>query len=111
MSFEKLKRSSGKSFEKINQELSKLTQNKFSDDSAEYWSPTVDKAGNGFAVIRFLPEADGEEIPFIQMFDHGFQGPGGWYIENSLTTIGKDDPVSEYNSALWNKSSDDDGPA
>lgn len=70
-----------------------------------FWVPEVDKAGNGFAVIRFLdaPAVDGEDgLPWVQVFSHGFQGPGGWYIENSLTTIGKNDPVSEYNTQLWN---------
>lgn len=110
MSFDKLKKSSSKSFEKINQELSKLTQKSYSNDDNEYWKPTIDKAGNGYAVIRFLPEAEGEDIPFVMTWDHGFQGPGGWYIENSLTTLGKDDPVSEYNSKLWNVSSDDNSP-
>lgn len=110
MSFANLKRSSSKSFEKINQELSKLTQKSFKNDDDEYWKPTIDKAGNGYAVIRFLPEAEGEDIPFVMTWDHGFQGPGGWYIENSLTTLGKDDPVSEYNSKLWNASQDDNSP-
>jgi hypothetical protein len=109
MSFQNLKRQSGKSFDKINQELEKLAKPKYDNKEAEeYWSPTVDKAGNGFAIIRFLPEAEGEEIPFVQVWDHGFQGPGGWYIENSLTTIGKDDPVGDYNSKLWAQSSDDE---
>ena len=69
------------------------------------WSPEVDKAGNGYAVIRFLdtPAVDGEDgLPWVQIWNHGFQGPGGWYIENSLTTLGKADPVSEYNTVLWN---------
>jgi hypothetical protein len=69
------------------------------------WQPEVDKAGNGYAVIRFLdsPAVDGEDgLPFVQVWSHAFQGPGGWYIENSLTTLGKNDPVSEYNTQLWN---------
>jgi len=69
------------------------------------WSPDVDKAGNGYAVIRFLdtPAVDGEDgLPWVQIWNHGFQGPGGWYIENSLTTLGKADPVSEHNTVLWN---------
>ena len=66
------------------------------------WKPDVDKAGNGYAVIRFLPAPEGEDLPWVRMFNHGFQGPGGWYIENSLTTINKKDPVSEHNSMLWN---------
>ena len=70
-----------------------------------FWQPEVDAAGNGYAVIRFLdtPAVDGEDgLPWIQIWSHGFQGPGGWYIENSLTTLGKTDPVSEYNTVLWN---------
>jgi len=70
-----------------------------------FWQPDVDAAGNGYAVIRFLdtPAVDGEDgLPWVQVWSHGFQGPGGWYIENSLTTLGKNDPVSEYNTVLWN---------
>ena len=67
-----------------------------------YWKPELDKSGNGYAVVRFLPTPSEEEMPWVSYFDHGFQGPGGWYIENSLTTIGKKDPVSEYNTQLWN---------
>jgi hypothetical protein len=70
-----------------------------------FWQPEVDAAGNGYAVIRFLdtPAVDGEDgLPWVQIWSHGFQGPGGWYIENSLTTLGKTDPVSEHNTVLWN---------
>lgn len=102
--FSKLKANSGKkSLEELNQKLSKIsgsTESRGADD--RFWSPTVDKAGNGYAVIRFLPAPANEDVPFIRIFDHGFQGPGGWYIENSLTTLNKPDPVSEYNSKLWN---------
>jgi hypothetical protein len=66
------------------------------------WKPELDKTGNGYAVIRFLPTPEGEEMPWVSYFDHGFQGPGGWYIEKSLTTLNKKDPVSEYNTSLWN---------
>ena len=67
------------------------------------WKPELDKSGTGSAVIRFLPAPDGEELPWVKLFKHAFQGPTGkWYIENSLTTISKNDPVSEHNSALWN---------
>jgi len=72
----------------------------FNDDTM--WKPELDKTGNGFAVVRFLPTPEGEEMPWVSYFDHGFQGPGGWYIEKSLTTLNKQDPVSEYNSQLWN---------
>jgi hypothetical protein len=76
-----------------------------SKDDTRFWQPEVDKAGNGMAVIRFLPApaADGDDaLPWVRVFNHGFQGPGGWYIENSLTTLNQKDPVSEYNSVLWN---------
>ena len=66
------------------------------------WKPEMDKTGNGYAVIRFLPAPEGEELPWAKMYSHAFQGPGGWYIENSLTTTGGKDPVSEYNRELWN---------
>tara|TARA_A200000159_G_scaffold106483_1_gene99148 strand:- start:334 stop:1233 length:900 start_codon:yes stop_codon:yes gene_type:complete len=72
----------------------------YSDDTM--WKPELDKTGNGYAVVRFLPTPEGEEMPWVSYFDHGFQGPGGWYIEKSLTTINKQDPVSEYNTQLWN---------
>ena len=72
----------------------------YSDD--RFWKPELDKSGNGFAIIRFLPTPEGEEMPWVSYFDHGFQGPGGWYIEKSLTTLNKQDPVSEYNTQLWN---------
>lgn len=72
------------------------------------WKPEVDKAGNGYAVIRFLPAPDGEDLPWAQVWSHAFQGPGGWYIENSLTTLGKKDPVSDLNRTLWNSGQDSD---
>lgn len=106
MDFSKLKAMSGKkSLEAFNSELSKMSNQDSGKKGADtrFWSPTVDKAGNGMAIIRFLPPSEGEDVPFIRFYDHGFQGPTGlWYIENSLTTIGKPDPVSEYNSKLWN---------
>jgi hypothetical protein len=72
------------------------------------WKPEVDKAGNGFAVIRFLPAPQGDDYPWARYWDHGFQGPGGWYIEKSLTSIGGQDPVSELNSKLWNSGLESD---
>ena len=72
------------------------------------WKPEVDKAGNGYAVIRFLPAPDGEELPWAKLYTHAFQGTGGWYIENSLTTLGQKDPVSEHNSQLWNSGIESD---
>lgn len=110
--FNKLKSNSGKnSLKDLNEKLTKLSGNgsqENSDEDNRFWQPTVDKAGNGYAVIRFLPAPNEEEFPFIRTFDHGFQGPTGeWYIEKSLTTIGKKDPVSEYNSRLWNTKDED----
>ena len=73
------------------------------------WKPELDKSGNGYAVIRFLPSPEGEDLPWAKVWNHAFQGPTGqWYIENSLTTIGQKDPVSEYNSKLWNSGIESD---
>ena len=112
MDFSKLKAMSGrKSLEALNAELTKISNQdsgkKAGDD--RFWTPTVDKAGNGYAVIRFLPPPAEEDVPFVRLYDHGFQGPTGlWYIENSLTSIGKPDPVSEYNTKLWNSGLESD---
>ncbi len=74
-----------------------------SNQDERFWRPELDKSGNGYAVIRFLPESEGEELPWVRIFNHGFQGPTGkWYIENSLTTLNQKDPVAEHNSVLWN---------
>lgn len=106
INFEALKQNRKSSFDKLTTELSKLSQNPNQEggnkDDDRFWKPDVDKAGNGYAVIRFLPAPTGEDVPFVRIWDHGFQGAGGWYIERSLTTIGQADPVSEYNSKLWN---------
>ncbi len=73
------------------------------------WKPVMDKTGNGFAIIRFLPAPKGEELPWVKLWNHAFQGPTGqWYIENSLTTIGQNDPVSEHNTRLWNSGVESD---
>ena len=67
------------------------------------WKPELDKSGNGYAVIRFLPAVSGEDLPWAKVWNHAFQGPTGqWYIENSLTTLNQKDPVSEHNTRLWN---------
>lgn len=109
MSFAKLKKNRSKSLENLSQQLEKMASKGYSDPLKEkYWSPTRDSAGNGFAIIRFLPAPAEEDMPFIRIWDHGFQGPGGWYIENSLTTLGQDDPVSKFNSQLWNSGNDKD---
>lgn len=99
-----LKQSRKSRFDKLTNELNKLASK--SEDTASkddnYWKPTVDKSGNGSAVIRFLPEPEGEEFPFVRYWTHGFQGPSGWYIEKSLSSINKPDPVMELNVKLWN---------
>jgi hypothetical protein len=108
-SFSQLKQSSNASLDNLSKELTKLNEsaaNPGQDD--RYWKLTVDKAQNGHAVIRFLPASQGESVPWVRMWSHGFQGPGGWYIENSLTTLGQKDPVSEYNTKLWNSGVDSD---
>lgn len=110
LSFNDLKRSSANSFEKLNQELSKLNTNQNSSSKDDrLWSCQLDKAGNGYAIIRFLPAPAGEDVPFVRLWSHGFKGPGGWYIENSLTSIGQTDPVAEMNTALWNEGEGSDG--
>jgi hypothetical protein len=112
MDFSALKNRAGKgALDKLTQELSKLNSTESKSDD-RFWYPATDKAGNGYAVIRFLPAPGEEELPFIRMFEHGFKGPTGqWYIENSLTTIGKPDPCGNLNSKLWNSTTDDDSPA
>ena len=107
MSFASLKKASatGNTLAKLTQEIEKLNQPQQSSSNVDdrLWKPELDKSGNGYAVIRFLPAPDSEEIPFAKVWSHAFKGPGGqWYIENSLTTLGKQDPVSEYNTELWN---------
>jgi len=100
MSFSSLKKNKSSVFSKLQKQLEESTKVGTVDE--RFWRPTVDKAGNGFAIIRFLPAVEGEDMPFVKMYSHAFQGVGGWYIENSLTTLGKDDPLGEYNRELWN---------
>jgi len=116
MNFSNLKKQS-KSFDNLLKEVDKLSNPTYEkDDSTDnYWKPTPDKTGNALAVIRFLPgpAVDGDEaLPWVRYFDHGFQNKttGKWYIEKSLTTFDEKDPVSEYNSQLWNSTQDDNGP-
>ena len=108
--FSSLKKNRSKTLDKLNSQLEKISSKSYQDPNAgKFWKPTRDKAGNGFAVIRFLPAPQGEEMPFVRLWDHGFQGPTGlWYIENSLTTLNQDDPVSEFNSKLWNSGVESD---
>ena len=107
MSFNDLKKQSklGSLTAKLVKEVEKMNNNGASGDERT-WKLDVDKSGNGYAVIRFLPAPEGEDLPFVKLYSHAFQGPGGWYIENSLTTLGQKDPVSEYNTQLWNNGTD-----
>ncbi len=116
MNFSNLKKQSN-DFSKLLKKVDEINKPTYDrDDTTDnYWKPTPDKAGNALAVIRFLPgpAVDGDDaLPWVQYWDHGFQNKftGKWYIEKSLTTIGQKDPVSEYNSTLWNASSDDNSP-
>ena len=103
-SFANLK-SSSSNLDRLSKAIEQLNTTETSSKEDNFWKPEVDKVGNGYAVIRFLPQpsVDGDDaLPWVKVFNHGFQGPGGWYIENSLTTLGQKDPVSEYNTQLWN---------
>jgi len=108
MSFADLKKQSklGSLTAKLVKEVEKMNNNGTSSGDDRLWKLECDKSGNGYAVIRFLPAPNGEDLPFVKLYSHAFQGPGGWYIENSLTTLGQKDPVSEYNSMLWNNGTD-----
>ena len=109
MSFAALKKQSrsGSLTERLMKKVEKLNE-KGNNTDERLWKPAVDKAGNGYAVIRFLPAHANCELPWTQVWSHAFQGPGGWYIENSLTTLGKDDPVGELNRSLWNSGRESD---
>jgi len=108
MSFASLKKQSslGSLTAKLVKEVEKT--NKVNTGDERLWKPEFDKAGNGYAVIRFLPAPDGEDLPWVKMYSHAFQGPGGWYIENSLTTLNQKDPCSEFNTSLWNSGVESD---
>jgi hypothetical protein len=113
MDFEALKQSSS-NFDKLTKaieanlgsENKEQNKSKYQDD--RFWKPELDKTGNGYAVIRFLPAVEGEDLPWQRVWSHAFQDVGGWYIENSLTTLGQKDPVSEENTRLWNTGLDSD---
>src|SRR5210317_1786334 len=113
MDFEALKQSSS-NFDKLTKAIEanlgseNKDQNKSKYQDDRFWKPELDKTGNGYAVIRFLPAVSGEELPWQRVWSHAFQGPGGWYIENSLTTLNQKDPVSEENTRLWNTGVDSD---
>ena len=108
MSFSDLKKQSklGNLTAKLVKEVEKMNNNGGSSGDDRLWKLECDKSGNGYAVIRFLPAPNGEDLPFVKLYSHAFQGPGGWYIENSLTTLGQKDPVSEHNTMLWNNGTD-----
>ena len=106
-SFKDLKKNRMSNLESLTKQIEKLAEKpSYVDD--RIWKCERDKSGNGYAVIRFLPACQDEDVPWVQMWSHGFKGPGGWYIENSLTTLGKDDPVSKANTALWNSGIESD---
>ena len=98
MPFADLKKKSNLSF--LQKELEKTVSGRQVDE--RFWKPEVDASGNGYAVIRFLPAPEGETVPWAKVYSHAFQGPGGWYIENSRTTLGEKDPVGEVNRQHWN---------
>jgi len=100
MSFADLKKKSSNNLQFLQKELEKTVSTKNVDE--RFWKPEVDASGNGYAVIRFLPAPDGETVPWAKVYSHAFQGPGGWYIENSRTTLGEKDPVGEVNRQHWN---------
>lgn len=106
-SFDELLKNRQKSFETLAAELNKTNAPKFQEDD-RVWYPGVDKAGNGYAVIRFLPQPKGENSPYAKLWYHSFQGPTGlWYIENCRSTLGQPDPVMEVNNVLWNSGDED----
>ena len=109
MSFADLKKQSkiGSLTEKLIKQVEKLNDGGSKDDD-RFWKPVMDKSGVGSAVIRFLPAAEGCELPWAQVWSHAFQGPGGWLIDNCLTTLGQQCPVCEKNRVLWNSGSDRD---
>lgn len=109
MDIQTLRKMRNSDFSKIAGEFDKIANpgEKKSYDDDRLWKLTADKAGNASAVIRFLPRTEGDELPFVKIFSHSFQGPTGkWYIQNSLTTLGENDPVGELNSKLWNSGSE-----
>jgi len=107
MGFSDLKKKSKAGIEDLIKKMDDQTKAKdYKDD--RFWRPEQDKSGNGFAIIRFLPPVDGEDVPWVKVYNHAFQGPGGWYIENSLTTLGQKDPVGELNNMLWNSGLESD---
>lgn len=109
MDFKAMKKSRGAGLDKLNNQLAKLNapQEGGAKNDDRFWKPEVDKSGNGFAVIRFLPAPGDEDVPFVRLFEHAFKGPGGWLIDSCLTTVNEKCPVCEHNSELWNTGSQD----
>jgi len=105
-SFSDFKKRSKNSIGDLTKKIEELNKTDYKDD--RFWRPELDKSSNGYAVIRFLPAPGEEELPWAKYYSHGFKGPGGWYIENSRTTFGENDPVSEMNSQLWNSGNESD---
>jgi hypothetical protein len=101
--FSKMKQASG-NLDKLAKAVEALNNSEGASDKDKFWKPEVDKAGNGMATIRFLPTSpqDGDSLPWVKIFSHGFQGPGGWLIDNCLTTKNQQCPVCEHNNRLWN---------
>ena len=106
-SFKEMKKNRMANLESLSKQVEKRAERPSYEDE-RIWKLERDKSGNGYAVIRFLPAPKDESVPWVRIWTHGFKGPGGWYIENSLTTLGKDDPVSKANTALWNSGIDSD---
>tara|TARA_Y100001973_G_C5132180_1_gene298375 strand:- start:206 stop:1057 length:852 start_codon:yes stop_codon:yes gene_type:complete len=107
MSFSDFKKRSANSIQDLSKKL-EATEAKKSYKDDRFWRPQLDKASNGYAVIRFLPAPDKEDLPWAKLYSHAFQGKGGWFIENSRTTLGENDPVSEANNELWNSGIESD---
>ena len=107
MSFSDFKKRSQTSIDDLTKKLEE-TESKKSYKDDRFWRPQLDKASNGYAVIRFLPAPDQEDLPWAKFYSHAFQGRGGWFIENSRTTLGENDPVSEANNELWNSGIESD---
>jgi hypothetical protein len=109
MEFKTLKKNRGEEIKKLTEKINAMNSKSFEPD-ARYWRLTTDKSKNGFAIIRFLPAPGSEDSPFVRLWSHAFQGPksGLWYIENSLTTLGQKDPMSEYNTMLYNSGIESD---
>ena len=108
MGFQDLKRKSGSNLERLSEELNKISKGSESYKDDRFWRPELDKSSNGYAVIRFLPPVEGEDVPWSRLFSHGFQGKGGWFIENCPTTIGGKCPLCEVNNDLWNSGLESD---